>query len=62
MPCQIRKYTKCFSYPLSFYATQIVNPFINTRISANHDKVDELSANGVILVGDCFSSLESLLN
>ena len=27
-----------FQTPLSFYATQIVNSFLNPRISANHDK------------------------
>ena len=27
-----------------FYATQIINPFLNSRISANHEKVFRLSA------------------
>ena len=39
-------YTKCLSCHLSFYATQIISPFINSKISTNHDKVDGLSANG----------------
>ena len=32
------KYCECLSYPLTFYATQIINPFLNSRIPANHDK------------------------
>ena len=48
------KYIKCLLYPIPFYATEIVNPFHNSRISANHDKVDGPS-------GDCFSTVESLL-
>ena len=32
-------YSECLSNPLSFYATQMINPFPNSRISANHDKV-----------------------
>ena len=32
------------------YATQIINPFLNSRISDNHDKVGELSANSEILI------------
>ena len=27
---------------LPFYATQIINPFLNSRSSANHDKVERL--------------------
>ena len=39
---------------MSFYATQIIHPFLNSRISANHDKVEGLLANGEILIkGDC---------
>ena len=30
------QYTKCLSIPLPFYATQIINPFLNQLISANH--------------------------
>ena len=43
-------YNKCLSYPLSFNATQIINPFLKLRISANHDKVEELLANDEILL------------
>ena len=38
------QYSEWFSIPLPFYATQIVNPYINLRISANHDKGDGLSS------------------
>ena len=31
--------------PLPFYATQIINPILNSRISTNHDKVERFSAN-----------------
>ena len=44
---RILKYTKCLSYPYSFHAIQMINPFLNSRISANYDKVDRLSANMV---------------
>ena len=30
-------YSERLSNPLSFYATQIIKPFHNSRISANHD-------------------------
>ena len=32
------QYSECLSHPLPFYATQIINPFPNSRISANHEK------------------------
>ena len=42
---QINKYrsilcntVNIFQTPLSFYATKLVNPFLSSRISANHDK------------------------
>ena len=39
---QIMKYSiKCLSYPLPFYATQIINPFLSSRFSDNHDKVGD---------------------
>ena len=37
----IMKYTHCLSHPLPFYATQRINPFLNSRISANHDKMED---------------------
>ena len=43
------KYIKYLSYRLPFYATQIINPFLNSRISDTHDQKDRLSANGEIL-------------
>ena len=47
-----------FFIPLSFYATQMINTYLNSRISANDDKVDGLSANDE---GNCFSIVELLL-
>ena len=35
---------------LPFYATKIDDPFLNSRISANHDKVEGLLANYKILI------------
>ena len=40
-PRLIINYNKC----LSFYATKIMNHFVNSRISTNHDKEERLSAN-----------------
>ena len=55
------KYSKFFHSPLPFFATQMINPFNNSSILANHDKVDRLSANmEKSYKGDCFSILESL--
>ena len=31
-------YSKCLYHPLLFFATQIIIPFLNSKISANHDK------------------------
>ena len=45
----IMKYTKNLSYPLPFQAAHIIKPFLNSRISANHDKVKGHSFNGVII-------------
>ena len=45
------------SIPLHFYETQIINPFLNFRISANHDKDNGLSANGKILKKGIVSQL-----
>ena len=41
LPRGINKDNKC----LSFYATQQINPFLNSRISANHFKMEGHSAN-----------------
>ena len=43
-----------------FYETQIINPFLNSMISANLDKVDGLSANGEILIKRIVSLKEIL--
>jgi hypothetical protein len=39
-----------FHTPLPFYAAQTFNPVLNSRISANHDKVERLSANRELLI------------
>ena len=39
-----------FKSPLFFLATEIINPFLDSMISANHDKVEAHSANGKILI------------
>ena len=53
LPRLIMNYNKCLSYSLSFYATEI----INSRISANHDTVEGVSANGKILIKEIVSLL-----
>ena len=35
---------------LPFYAINMINPLLNSRISTNHDKVEGHSANGEILI------------
>ena len=35
-------YSECVYYPLPFYATQIINPFLTSRISANLGKGESL--------------------
>ena len=39
-----------FQTPLSIYATQIINPFLSSRISTNHDYRVERLANREILI------------
>ena len=39
-----------FHIPIPFNATKMINPFPNSRISANHDKVERLFANDEILI------------
>jgi hypothetical protein len=58
LPCWIMKCTKCLSFSLPFYATQKISPFLNSSISANHDKVIRHSANDKIFIirGVCFST------
>ena len=50
LPRWIMKCSECLLIPLPFFATKIINPFLNSRITANHDKVGGLSANGEILI------------
>ena len=48
---------------LRFYTTEIIRPFLDLRIPANHDKMDGHSANGEFLIkGDSSSIVEPLLN
>ena len=43
--------SECPSNPPPFFTTQRINPFLNSRISTNHDKVDRrIVANGEILI------------
>ena len=32
---------KYLLYPLPFYTAKLIDPFLNSRISANHDKINE---------------------
>ena len=50
------KYSKCLSYG-GYDPTQTINPFLDSRISVDHDKVDGLAANGENLIkkNSCFS-------
>ena len=54
------KYTKFLLNPLPVYATQIINAFLSSRISAIHDKVQGLSANNEILIKGVVSLLNNL--
>ena len=38
IPRQFVQYIECLSIDPPFYATQIINPFLNSRISTNNDK------------------------
>ena len=40
LPLGVKKYSEYLSNPLPFFETQMIYPFLNTRISANYDKVD----------------------
>ena len=53
----IMKYTNCLSYPPSLLCNSNNYPFLNSRISANQDKVERLSANGGILIKQIISLL-----
>ena len=43
-------YSECLSNPLPFYATQIINPFCNSGMSAKSRKRVEILANREILI------------
>ena len=57
--CYFVQYSECLSSP-TYYATRIINPFLKSRISGNHDKKDELSANDKILIKGIVFLLENL--
>ena len=48
-----------FHRSLPFYITKIIALF-NSRISANHDNVDQLSTNGKILIKGVVSLLKNI--
>ena len=43
-------YSESLLNPLPFYATQIVNPFLNSIISVNHDKAIGILTNRESLI------------
>ena len=55
------QYSEFPSNPSSFYATQIINPFLNLRISANHKGVVRILATA-IMKSLCSTSVKSLGN
>ena len=57
LPRGIKKYSKCLSYSPFLLATQIINPFLNLRLSANLGKAEGHSANGENLI----KGIETLL-
>ena len=57
LPRGIIEYTFPFLIPPPFYATEILNPLLNSKLSANHDKVEGYLANGEILI----KGIETLL-
>jgi hypothetical protein len=57
--------TNVYQTPLLFYATQLIKPFLNSRISSNHKKVEGIQPSGEIpikVIFFFFSFLESLLD
>ena len=51
-----------FKSPLLFLATKIINPFINSMILANHDKVEGYSAICEILIKGIVSLLYNIFS
>ena len=51
----------CINPPLPFYATQIINPFVNSIVSANHEKEKDFQPMEKLYAPYCFFSVESLL-
>ena len=62
LPHWIMKCSKSLSCLLPFYATQMIKPFLNSRLSANHDNGDGLKQWWNPYIGDCFSIVEYLLS
>ena len=57
------QYSKCLSNPPSLYAIQIIKHYLNSMISANHEKGEVFQPyNGKILIPCCSSIVESLFN
>ena len=54
LPHRIMKYTKCLSYPLPYYVTQIINPFLIQGSQPFMIKWGGLSANFEILIQRMF--------
>jgi hypothetical protein len=58
----MKKKANVFHTPLPFFATQITITFLNSRISANNDKVEGLSANREICIKVIVSLLQNLFS
>ena len=48
--CWVELWNKSNVSQIPFYAPKIVHPFITSILSDNHEKAEELSANGEILI------------
>ena len=62
LPLWFMKYSNYLSNLLPFYSTQIINSFLNLRISANYNKVERPSANGYIHIKWIVSLLQNLFS
>ena len=59
--CYFVHYSICLYHPPLFYATQTIDPFLTSRISANHEKGWDFRQSENPYNSKCFSSVESLL-
>ena len=60
--CYFVRYSTCLSNPIPFYVIQIINPFLDSIISANYEKIGKVQPicrNPYTPY--CFSSVDSLL-